>query len=182
MLLRLLCRSYIENFKGKVEHQGNAIGAAFNKIDETSSKLNEAVSRIDNTTNRVDVLEAVVEDEKSKNVLALADNSERQDFQSNQSKSDCVLITGENQLYVITLNISFNVLNTALSGLKSAEFPTELASQNARAAEIIKELVQKVLGREEPFKVAVRRGANILRKARDSTLWLLPPMEVSLQR
>jgi hypothetical protein len=80
--------------KGKVELQGNAIGAAFNKIDETTNKLDEAVNRIEDTNNRVDTLEVVVEDEKSKNILALADNSERQDFQSNQSKSDCVLITG----------------------------------------------------------------------------------------
>jgi hypothetical protein len=45
---------------------------------------------------------------------------------------------------------------------------------------MIKELIQKVLGREEPFKLSVRRGANILRKARDSTLLLLPPIEVSV--
>jgi hypothetical protein len=86
------------DLKGKVELQGNAIGTAFNKIDEASSKLDEAVGKIEDTTNRVDVLEAVVEDEKSKNVLALADNSERQDFQSNQSKSDCVLVTGNHKL------------------------------------------------------------------------------------
>jgi hypothetical protein len=44
---------------------------------------------------------------------------------------------------------------------------------------MIKELIQKVLGRDEPFKLSVRRGANILRKARDSTLLLLPPIEVN---
>ncbi len=38
----------------------------------------------------------------------------------------------------------------------------------------------KVLGREEPFKLSVRRGANVLRKARDSTLLLLPPIEVRM--
>jgi hypothetical protein len=53
-----------------------------------------------------------------------------------------------------------------------------LAGQNARATEIIKEMIVKVLGREEKFHVSVRRGANTLRKARDSTLLLLPPMEV----
>jgi hypothetical protein len=53
-----------------------------------------------------------------------------------------------------------------------------LAGQNARANEIVKEMIQKVLGREEAFKLSVRRGANILRKARDSTLLLLPPIEV----
>jgi hypothetical protein len=43
----------------------------------------------------------------------------------------------------------------------------------------MKEMIKKVLGRDEAFKVAVRRGANVLRKARDSTLLLLPPIEVS---
>jgi hypothetical protein len=45
---------------------------------------------------------------------------------------------------------------------------------------MIKELMLKVLGREEQFKVSVRRGANILRKARDSTLLLVPPLEVKI--
>jgi hypothetical protein len=62
--------------------------------------------------------------------------------------------------------------------LKSSEFPTDLAGQNARATEVVKELMVKILGREESFKVAVRRGANTLRRARDSTLFLLPPIEV----
>jgi hypothetical protein len=82
------------DLRGKVEHQGNAIGAAFSNIDETSNKLDGAVNKIEETSNRLDVLEEVVEDEKLRNVLALADNSEKQDFASNQSKSHCVLITG----------------------------------------------------------------------------------------
>jgi hypothetical protein len=64
------------------------------------------------------------------------------------------------------------------TGLKRAEFPTELGAQNVKATEIVKELIVKILGREEPFKLSVRRGANVLRKARDSTLLLLPPIEV----
>jgi hypothetical protein len=39
-------------------------------------------------------------------------------------------------------------------------------------------MIVKILGREEKFHVSVRRGANILRRARDSTLLLLPPLEV----
>jgi hypothetical protein len=64
--------------------------------------------------------------------------------------------------------------------MKVAEFPTDLAGQNTRANEIVREMIKKVLGREEAFKVSVRRGANVLRKARDSTLLLLPPLEVRL--
>ncbi len=69
-------------------------------------------------------------------------------------------------------NLLFNI------GLKSADFPSDLAGQNTKATELIKEMILRVLGREEAFKVAVRRGANVLRKARDSTLFLLPPIEV----
>jgi hypothetical protein len=65
-------------------------------------------------------------------------------------------------------------------GLKRPEFPSDLAGQNAKANEIIKEMINKVLGRDEKFSLSVRRGANVLRRARDSTLLLLPPIEVML--
>jgi hypothetical protein len=45
---------------------------------------------------------------------------------------------------------------------------------------IIKDLLTKVLGREEPFSITVRRGSGILRYARDSTMFLVPPIEVSI--
>jgi hypothetical protein len=83
------------DLRGRVEHQGNAIGTAFSKIEETTQKLDEAVTKVIETTERVDHLEIVVEDEKAKNISALADSSERQDFTSNQSKLDCVLVTGK---------------------------------------------------------------------------------------
>ncbi len=82
------------DLRGRVEHHGNALGAAFNKIDETTVRLDSTASKLAETVERVGHVEEVVEDEKTKNVLALADQSERQDFQSNQSKSHCVLITG----------------------------------------------------------------------------------------
>ncbi len=94
MAIQELHRELVD-LRGKVEHQGNALGAAFSKIEETSNKLDGAVNKLEETSNRLDVLEEVVEDEKLKNVLALADTSEKQDFASNQSKSHCVLITGE---------------------------------------------------------------------------------------
>jgi hypothetical protein len=71
--------------------------------------------------------------------------------------------------------------NLLYVGLKSSEFPSDLSGQNAKATEMIKEMMKRVLGREEAFKVAVRRGANVLRKARDSTMFLLPPIEVRFE-
>lgn len=64
-------------------------------------------------------------------------------------------------------------------GLKCAEFPKDLPSQNTKAMEIIKELVTRVLGREEQFTLSVRRGTQNIRYAKDSPLLLLPPIEVS---
>jgi hypothetical protein len=81
----------LNDLKGCVEHQGNALGAIFSKIEETGNQLVETASKLGETVARVDTLEMVVEDDRCKNVLALADHSERQDFQSNQSKGHCVL-------------------------------------------------------------------------------------------
>jgi hypothetical protein len=84
----------VVDLKGRVDHQGNALGAVFGKIEETGSALSETATKLGETVGRVDKLEVMVEEEHDKNVSAFADNSERQDFQSNQSKSNCVLITG----------------------------------------------------------------------------------------
>ncbi len=63
--------------------------------------------------------------------------------------------------------------------MKTSEFPKETAAQNAKANAMIHELVVKVLGREEPFSISLRRGGTgTLRYARDSTLLLVPPIEV----
>ncbi len=84
----------IIDLRGRVEHHGNAIGSAFNKIDETGVRLDGTISKVSETVERMNNLEEVVEDERNKTIHALADSSERQDFQSNQSKSHCVLVTG----------------------------------------------------------------------------------------
>ncbi len=56
--------------------------------------------RLEQTVERVDYLETSVEADKTKNILMFVDQSERQDFSCNQSKSHCVLITGEFQKLV----------------------------------------------------------------------------------
>jgi hypothetical protein len=43
---------------------------------------------------------------------------------------------------------------------------------------MVHELIKRVLGREEPFSISLRRGSGTLRYARDSTMLLVPPVEV----
>ncbi len=43
---------------------------------------------------------------------------------------------------------------------------------------MIKDLLVRVLGREEAYSISVRKGSGTLRYARDSPLLLLPPVEV----
>jgi hypothetical protein len=63
--------------------------------------------------------------------------------------------------------------------LVTSEFPKEVSAQNARAQTLIHELVLRVLGREEPFSISLRRGGTgTIRYARNSTLLLVPPVEV----
>jgi hypothetical protein len=66
-------------------------------------------------------------------------------------------------------------------GLKSLDFPKELAAQNVRANAMVHELIIKVLGREEAFTLSVRKGSGTVRYARDSPMQLLPPIEVTLR-
>ena len=49
-----------------------------------------------------------------------------------------------------------------------------------RALEIMKNLVMRVLGREEAFNLSVRRGAQALRYVKDSAMLMIPPIEVLL--
>lgn len=56
-------------------------------------------------------------------------------------------------------------------------FPGDIAGQNARTSELIRELIGKVLGRQEEFAVTVRRG-SARRYAKESSLVMIPPVEV----
>ncbi len=64
-----------------------------------------------------------------------------------------------------------------ITGLKVKEFPREQGEQRDRATELIKDLVQKVLNREEAFTVVVRKTHQV-RYAKNSTMILVPPIEV----
>ncbi len=70
--------------------------------------------------------------------------------------------------------------NLNFIGMVTSEFPKEAAAQNARAQTLVHELVKRVLGREEPFNISLRRGGSgTIRYARNSTMLLVPPIEVS---
>lgn len=79
----------------------------------------------------------------------------------------------------------FRVKNCTLNdiivlGLKSADYPKDTNEQSAKAVELVKDLVARVMGRDEAFSLIVRKSAQ-RRYAKDSTLVLVPPIEVSKQ-
>jgi hypothetical protein len=82
----------IQNLKRVVTQTGARVNT---EIEGLKQKVNQNEEKIDQTTERVDSLEVAVEEGNTKNVATLADLSERQDFNSNQAKGNCVLITGE---------------------------------------------------------------------------------------
>jgi hypothetical protein len=111
------------------------------------------------------------------NVYTFADQCERQDFQSNLSRSHCVLITGK----IIHSSILDKIQQSCLlylKGLHSKDFPRDAQGQAAKAMEVMKVMVTRVLGREEAFTLSVRKGSQTLRYAKDSAMLLLPPIEV----
>lgn len=69
------------------------------------------------------------------------------------------------------------ILYLKIAGLKTDNYPKEASEQNAKAVGMIKELVMKVLGREEEFSLTVRKS-NTHRFAKDSKLIIVPPIEV----
>ena len=58
------------------------------------------------------------------------------------------------------------------------DFPKDFSEQSNRATEIVRDIIKKVLNREEPFTLTVRKTTNI-RFAKDSSLVIVPPIEVS---
>lgn len=64
-----------------------------------------------------------------------------------------------------------------MKGIKTKEFPKDHAEQHVQAVEIVKDLIKKVLNRDEKFTLTVRKVAKV-RYAKDSALILVPPQEV----
>jgi hypothetical protein len=75
--------------------------------------------------------------------------------------------------------VTFNYFVAVVLGMRSADFPKELSAQNMKATSMVHELIKRVLGREESFTLSVRKGSGVVRYARDSTMLLVPPVEVT---
>jgi len=58
------------------------------RVDKNEDKLEQ-------TTEKLEYLSEEVAEDRIKNIYTFADQSERQDFQSNLAKMNCVLITGK---------------------------------------------------------------------------------------
>ncbi len=58
-----------------------------------------------------------------------------------------------------------------------ADFQKESNEQQLRANEMVKNLITRILGREEEFTVVIRR-AVMKRFNKDSSLIMVPPLEV----
>ncbi len=86
----------IQNLKKVVTQTGTRVNS---EIEGLKQRVSQSEEKIDRTTERVDTLEIAVEEGNAKNVASLADLSERQDFNSNQAKGNCVLITGKHTVF-----------------------------------------------------------------------------------
>jgi hypothetical protein len=149
------------------------------ELKDLKARVDTNEDKLDQTSVRVDALEITMENERMKNIYMFADHCERHDHDSNVAKAHCVLLTGNHQaLIVMNLMVIPYIL---ILGLKSLEFPKELAAQNVRANAMVHELIVKVLGREEAFTLLVRKGSGTVSYARDSPMQLLPPIEVTLK-
>ena len=62
------------------------------RVDQNEDKLDQNSEKLEDLSN-------VVAEDRIKNIYTFADQSERQDFQSNLAKSNCVLITGIKKKY-----------------------------------------------------------------------------------
>jgi hypothetical protein len=77
------------------------------ELKSLKKQVNKNEEKLDQTIDRVDNLETSVAEDRAQTILTLADHSERQDFQSNQSKMHCVLITGENKLFTLHFRVEY---------------------------------------------------------------------------
>jgi hypothetical protein len=131
------------------------------------TRVNQNEDLLDQTSERVIYLEGTVAEDRMKNILHFADHAERLDHQSNQAKLHCVLVTGREITKSQSLRLSCNTgFCIKILGLRSPDYPKEMPAMNMKATLLIKELITKVLGREEEFALSVRRGSGTPRYAR----------------
>ncbi len=64
-------------------------------------------------------------------------------------------------------------------GLKSNEYPKDVNEQSGRAVSLMRQVVARVLGRDEEFSLSVKK-VHQLRYVKDSTVVMVPPLEVKV--
>lgn len=141
------------------------------------SKLRSVERKVDENENHM--REALTEMEKQRvlDINAFADQSERADYGSNLLKANSVLVTG----IMCKLFSRYTVHNFhSFIGLKADDFPKESSEQSARAVEMMRSLISRVLGREEEFTISVRKSVQ-RRYAKESSKVIVPPIEVQLK-
>jgi len=57
------------------------------------------------------------------------------------------------------------------------DFLKDIAGQNSKTVEVVRDLIKRVLGREEDFSLTVRKSTQ-RRYAKESPLIMIPPVEV----
>lgn len=57
------------------------------------------------------------------------------------------------------------------------DFPKDIAGQNSKTVEIVRDLIKRILGREEEFSLTVKKSAQ-QRYAKESPMIMIPPVEV----
>jgi hypothetical protein len=149
-----------------------ALIALESRIDE---KLQTAMDRLDSTDERLTSFTEEYTATRELDMLAFADHSEKQDYTSNQAKAMFVLVTGK-QYYLIVVKRKFASCQY-LTGLRTMDYPKTLPEQNAKVKELLKDLIPKILGRDEPFSVILRKSGQ-RRYAKDTSEVIVPPLEV----
>jgi len=110
-------------------------------------------------------------------MLAFADQAERTDFATNKLREDCVVVSGMFVCFELSHRVIPHSSVNCVPGLRGKDFPQEIAEQNVRASEIMKVIVLKVLSREEPFSLTVKKVFE-RKYARGTGEVLIPPIEV----
>lgn len=140
-----------------------------------TARLVEVKKVVDQNQNVMKTFMSEYERTRELDLYAFADQSERSDYGSNLLKANCVLITGTaSSMYEV---LGREIVMELFAGLKTDTYPKEAGEQNAKAVGMIKELMMKVLGREEEFSLTIRKSTQ-QRFAKDSKLILVPPIEV----
>jgi len=122
-------------------------------------------------------MEGKFDETRTLDIYSFANQAERSDHASNLAKLNYVLLTGN---CVKFYQIRVGHYDTFNLGMRSDDFPSDLAGQHTKAMILVKDLVSRVLNRDEEFTVTLRKTVQ-RRYVKNSSQVLLPPLEVLIQ-